>query len=391
MLSANLQPTLRTAKRYADPSGDGTTTLAPEPKAPVLQAREPKQTDTAAQPHPRAPKDRTNIRCEVLDRAAYADWDRLVDLSPHGTVFHYSWWLDMVASDFQIIVTRNDRGAIVGGLPLPRQRRAGLRISHSPRLAPYLGPIFDLAGAGNICDQLFLMRSHGEALGRSVGPFDSFRCLAGATAPDLQGFLWAGFRASLAYTFRIPGGRSPDEIAEGMTRTHFQKLTKARRMSLSVTCDGDIEDLILLNKSTFERQTKRAPYTYDLVRKLWMTARERGKARLYVTTTPDGTPVAALFTVNDEKTTYQIVSGVHKDLGSVPGAYLVLWQAAHDALSAGRAFDFEGSAIRGVEAFYRRWGAAAMPVWCLEKANSLRGTVFQFLLSRRLAAAKNNL
>ena len=393
MPSLNSQVALRPSERNPDPPGDGPTTVAAAPRA-VAARPEPSARETgnvATLPHAPAARDRTDIRCEVLDRAAYADWDRLVDLSPHGTVFHYSWWLETVAPDFQIIVTRNDRGTIVGGLPLPRQRRAGLRLSHSPKLAPYLGPIFDLSSAHTVCDRLFLMRSHGEALGRYVGPFDSFRCLTGATAPDLQGFLWAGFRASLAYTFRIPAGRSPNEITEGMTRTHFQKLTKARRTGLSVTSNGDIEDLIQLNKVTFEKQTLTAPYPYDVVRKLWPAAHGHGSAQLYVAKTTDGSPAAALLTVHDRKTTYQIISGVQKGLRDVPGAYLVLWQAAYDALSAGRAFDFEGSAIRGVEAFYRRWGADAVPVWCVEKSDTLRGIIFQLLLNRRIAAAKNNL
>ena len=44
-----------------------------------------------------------------------------------------------------------------------------------------------------------------------------------------------------------------------------------------------------------------------------------------------------------------------------------------DALNAGRSFDFEGSGIRGVEKYYRRWGAPARPVWQLKKDGSLRG------------------
>ena len=327
---------------------------------------------------------------EFLSRDEYPQWDQLVDKSPHGTVFHYSWWLEAASSQFNLLAVRDEKGRIVAGLPLPLRRRAGLRLLHSPSLTPYLGPIFDISSADNTCDQLYLMRKYGETLGNRIGTYDSFRCVAGALAPDLQGLIWAGFRVNLSsYTFRFPAGLSPDEVRSSMTRTHLQKLDKALSMNVSVTQDEDINELVALTTKTFARQNLAVPYDLDLVRRLWTAASSHGKARLYVAKMQDGTPVSALFTVNDDKTTYQIVSGVDTALKNVPGAYLTLWHAIRDALTAGRAFDFEGSGIRGVETFYRRWGAMASPVWRIEKCNSWRGALLQFVIERRYRLSRS--
>ena len=321
---------------------------------------------------------------EFLSHDEYSQWDQFVDKSPHGTVFHYSWWLEAASSQFKLLAVRDEKGRIVAGLPLPLRRRAGLRLLHSPALTPYLGPIFDISGADNTCDQLHLMRKYGEALGNHIGTYDSLRYVAGALAPDLQGLIWAGFRVGLSsYTFRFPAGLSSEDVRSAMTRTHLQKLDKALSMNVSIARDGDINELIALNAKTFERQNLAVPYDLDLVRRLWAAASAHGNARLYVVKAKDGTPVSALFTVNDHKTTYQIVSGVDTTIKNVPGAYLTLWHAIQDALAAGRAFDFEGSGIRGVETFYRRWGAMPWPVWRIEKCNSWRGALLQFVLERR--------
>jgi hypothetical protein len=325
--------------------------------------------------------------CEVLQREDYPEWDNLIDRSPHGTIFHYSWWLQTTAVDFKILAIRNERGALIAGLPVPFRRRLGLTLLHSPALTPYLGPIFDLPDTNSASERLFFMRSHGETLAQNVRSFDSFRCVAGACAPDLQGFLWAGFQVYLAYTFRFSATHSLDQISAGMSRTHVQKVTKALRLNLTVTRDEGLEDAILLNCKTFERQGLKPSFCPDLLRRLWHAARSRERANLYVARTSDNKPAATLLTVHDNRTTYQIVSGVNPELRDVPGAYLVLWNALQDSIRASRDYDFEGSSLRGVESFYRRWGATAMPVWRIEKAGSGSGALLQLLLDRRQAAS----
>jgi hypothetical protein len=99
-------------------------------------------------------------------------------------------------------------------------------------------------------------------------------------------------------------------------------------------------------------------------------------------------PGAALLVVNDDRTSYQIVSGVDMSSRNSPAGALLTWRAICDALKAGRIFDFEGSRIRGVEEYYRRWGGQAHPVWHLKKTGSLRASfarqfVWQLILRRQ--------
>ncbi|MGH9814868.1 MAG: GNAT family N-acetyltransferase [Candidatus Acidiferrales bacterium] len=334
------------------------------------------------------PRSRDEIRCEILPREEFAHWDTLVDASPHGTVFHYSWWLECTTPRFEILAARDGTGAVVGGIPLPRARRWGLELIHPPVLTPYLGPVFDLRGAEANSERLSWMRGCGELLAQHIEKFDSFRCTAGACAPDLQGLLWAGFRAELAYTFRFSAASSKS-AAEGIARTHKQQLVKARRLNLTVSREDKVAELLELSTQTFARQGLKSPYHTETVKRLWAAAQERGQAQIYVARTPGGNAVAALLTVHDRRTTYQIISGVDTAHRELPGPYAVLWQAVEDTLAAGRDFDFEGSGLRGVERFYRRWGAAAVPVWKIEKAGSWRGAFYQFLIRRRQMARSN--
>jgi CelD/BcsL family acetyltransferase involved in cellulose biosynthesis len=330
----------------------------------------------------------SSVSCQLLSPAEYAEWDRLVDRSVHGTVFHYSWWLEATAQRFQILVVRDRDGNLLGGIPLPSKRSAFVTLYHSPQLTPYLGPIFDLNGISGNYDRLYAMRCYGEMLARTLPQFDSFRYSASAAGPDLQGFLWAGFRITLAYTFRFSAGLSPDELTSAMSRTHAQKISKAKRLQISVRKEADIDKLIDLNRMIFARHNQEPPFSPDLVKRLWSESLSRSRARLYVAYTADGIPAAGLLTVNDNRTTFQIISGVNTAMPDLPGGNLVLWTALQEAVAEGRDFDFEGSSLRGVEVFYRRWGAAAVPVWTIEKTGSVRGSLVRTIIERQAAAKR---
>jgi hypothetical protein len=334
------------------------------------------------------------MQCEILDRSEYEAWDSLVDRSPHGTVFHYSWWLNIASQQFDILAVRDKRGLLCGGIPLTKKKRAGLTLFHAPQLTPYLGPIFDLSNISDQCERLYLMRSAGELLAQQMPRFDSFRCMVGATGPDLQGFLWAGFRAELAYTFRMPASRPVESVESQITRTHLQKLAKAKRLAASVTRNDDVEAFARLCKIG-SVHADRLLYHVDLPVRLWSAGFQRGKSDFYIARSSENEPVATLLTVHDTRTTYQIVSALDPEKKEIPGSYLLLWTALREALEAKRDFDFEGSALRGVEQYYRKWGPTAVPVWRLEKAGSIRGGLLQSAAryraraERRAAASAN--
>lgn len=328
---------------------------------------------------PRAPVLRPkNAGVGLLSPEHFEQWDALVSLSPHGTVFHYSWWLQATASEFKILGYWNDNGELVGGIPLPFKRRAGLTLYHAPQLTPYLGPIFDLTSVDKTAERLLIMREVGEHLARAIRGFDSLAYTAGAAAPDLQGFLWADFRADLGYTFRIEAGTTVDQAFQQISRTHRQKLNKSAEYIIE-TAD-DVSVLSNLSNQTFERQGIARPYSEAYLHRLWHEAHKRNRGVVYTARDLNGRYAAALFIVYDYRASYQIVSGVDMAVPNSPAGGLLTWRGICDALNAGRTFDFEGSRIRGVEQYYRRWGGQAHPVWHLKKSGSLRGTIAKLFL-----------
>jgi hypothetical protein len=137
----------------------------------------------------------------------------------------------------------------------------------------------------------------------------------------------------------------------------------------------------VLSNQTVERQGMVRPFTDNYRRRLWREISKRGRGILYTARDLDGQPVATLLVVHDDRTSCQIVSGVDMTVHNSPAGPLLMWRAIRDALNAGRIFDFEGSRIRGVEEYYRRWGGQAHPVWQLNKTGSLRASLARLVFN----------
>ena len=331
---------------------------------------------------PSAVQSRQSAGVGALPAEQFDLWNALVDKSPHGTVFHKTWWLEATGSEFEILGCWNEQGELSAGIPLVRKRKNGLTLCHSPVLTPYLGPVFDTS-AGCAREKLYLMRSQGELLARGISRFDSFCQIVGAAAPDLQGFLWAGFHAELGYTFRFDAGTSAEQALREAARTHRQKLNPKRNPDVVLQRGFDTAALLELNRLTFARQGRSLPYSQSTVERLAQAAAQHQCGVIYVARARSEQPLSAIFVVHDVRACYQIVSGIDWNEHNSDAGLLTTWSAIHDALEAGRAFDFEGSRIRGVEQYYRRWGAPAKPTWKLHKAGSLRGRIATFFSNGR--------
>ncbi len=307
-------------------------------------------------------------------------WDQLLLTSPHSTMFHQSWWLKKTKYNFSILaVLDRKKGRLIAGIPLPSYAKFGFRLIRNPPLTPYLGPVFDIENEKNISQKTTIMRKTGELLATSMAQFDSFHERIGTNCADMQGFLWAGFRVEGHYTYIFPSHLTSEDILAQMHSKHRRELTKAERKGMIVEKSQDIDSFLEINAMTYERQKTTASYGNDLVRSLWSVAKSRKQADLYMAKTENGAWTDGVLCFKDNKRAYLVLAAGNPEYRGSGGGNLVLWKAIEDVIGAGLMFDFEGSAIRGVEKYYRRWGAIPTLTYSLCKEGTWKGRFAIFL------------
>ncbi len=297
----------------------------------------------------------------LLTRAAPAD----DSISCVNAVFEQPWWLDAVAPGRwgEAIVRRGDE--IVARLPYTYRRELGLEAIVQPPLTQVLGPWLAPTD-GKYARRLETEKKLLGELVDELPPVDLFRQSFSHTLTNWLPFYWAGFEATVRYTYRIDDLTDLDAV-----RAEFQEQVrrgiKKAEGALEVVDDFPLDELLRLNAETFARQGLEPPYSDALVRRLDAACSARSARRILGAVDVDGRTHAALYVVWDERTLYPIINARDPELQAFGSNTLLYWEAIRLASEVSEAFDFEGSMIEPIEHFVRAFGGRQTPYLSISK------------------------
>jgi hypothetical protein len=306
-----------------------------------------------------------------LERSEFGRWDEFVRQSPQGTLFHTTLWLEASRAPFTLFgCFRGEelRGGFAAGVV--GRRSAG---HPQPFLTPYLGLLLPKPD-GKYVTTISTNKAITAAFAAFLKEeFDSVEFRYPPEVIDLQPFIWGGFQAGLRYTYRLPLF-DLDAALENMDKSRRRDIASAEHLGW-VEEGADFSEILRLSEKTFRRQGLDAGFS-DAALRFERVLRSAGRCRGFLTRVRSGEPVAAVWIVWDEKRAYGLISGYDNAEESRNAVALALWRSiqytARDLELL--EFDFEGSMIRGVEQFFRKFGPTLMPTYTirLQKHESLQ-------------------
>ena len=292
-------------------------------------------------------------------------------------LFEQPWWLEAVAPGRWGASVVEANGEIAARLPYAVHERYGMRILSQPPLTTTLGPWLRPT-PGKYVTRLEHEKDVMTELIAGLPRHDAFRQTFPPAVMNVLPFLWAGFEATVRYTYRIPDLGDVDavwgELAHGVRR-HIRKAEK----ELEVRTDLGVEVLVDLNRQIFARQGLAPPFSADVLRRLDAACGARGHRRMLFAVDAQDRVHAAAFLVHDPNTSYLLTSGVDTELRSSGAQSLLVWEAIRYAATVSRCFDFAGSMLEQVERFNRSFGARQTPYLYVERS---RPHVRAMLLAR---------
>jgi len=281
-----------------------------------------------------------------------------------NSVFEQPWWLDAVAPGAWTAATVQRDGQVVARLPFVRSHRFGLDLITQPGLTQTLGPWL-APSAGRYANRLDSEKKLLTALIEELPRFDHFRMNFSPSLTNWLPFYWAGFQASVRYTYRIDDLSDLDRVRGGF-QEHVRRGIRKAEASLAVDPDFPLEKLIELDARTYARQGHRPPQSADFISRLDAACSARGARRILGAVDSRGAAHAALFVVWDEHALYAILNARDPAREAFGANTLLYWEAIRLAAEVSAAFDFEGSMIQPIEHFFRGFGGRQTPylsVW----------------------------
>ena len=282
-----------------------------------------------------------------------------------NAVFEQPWWLDAVAPGAWADAVVRNGDEVVARFPYPIRRRAGLTAISQPPLTQTLGPWL-APSSGKYARRLETEKKLLGQLIEQLPRFDYFRLSFSTALTNWLPFYWAGFDATVRYTYRIEDLSDLDRV-----RSEFQEQVRRgiRKAEGVVEVDGDfpLDDLLRLNTRTFERQGLKPPYSDEFVRRLDAACTERGARRILGAVDAEGRTHAALYVVWDDRTLYPIINARDPELQAFGANTLLYWEAIRLASEVSQVFDFEGSMLEPIEHFVRAFGGTQTPYFSISR------------------------
>jgi len=184
---------------------------------------------------------------------------------------------------------------------------------------------------------------------------------------DWLPFYWSGFQQTTRYTYVLPNISDTDALWDYVDKNIQRKIKNAReKYGLQVRHGMDTDEFLNLNKDVYLRQ-KREPYYPEILGKLIDESRSRGQGDIWAAYDAENRLHAAIFMVWQPSCAYSLALGSNPALRQSQGTTLVLWEIISELSKQSASFDFDGSMVKGIEHFNRRFGAVQMPYFAISK------------------------
>jgi hypothetical protein len=281
------------------------------------------------------------------------------------TLFEQRWWLEAVAPGQwgETLVER--QGTVVARLPWVRRRRLGVTVLTQPPLTRFFGPWLH-SSASEYEARLRIERDLMTELIAKLPRFDAYRASFAPAVTNWLPFYWAGFDATVRYTYRLDDLSDPDRLWDGLGKNVRNHVRRASRQ-LEVRTDLGVDDVLRINRKVFARQGLSVSFSDALAHRLDHACQARGARSILAAVDADDRVHAAQFFVRDATATYSLFGGADPELRSSGAHSLVVWEGIRRACENSQRFDFLGSMIESIERFNRAFGARQVPYFFVSR------------------------
>ncbi len=308
------------------------------------------------------------------------------DLWRAPTPFEQPWGLDAGAPGRwgEAVVER--QGEVVARLPYVRKRKLGLTVLTQPPLTRFVGPWLR-PSPGKYSTQLGVECELMAELIKELPPHDVYR---GSFAPAVMNWLpfyWAGFEATVRYTYRLNDLSDPDKLWAEVGGNVRGRVRRAQNR-VEISTDVPLDDVLRINRMLFQRQGLCPPFEDALAHRLDDACRKHNARQIVAAVDAKGRVCSALYLVRDATTTYLLFGGTDPEFRSSGVNSFVVWEAIRRACEESQQFDFLGSMMESVERVNRSFGARQTPYFFISRsrprAQALLATRAALMRARRL-------
>ena len=321
------------------------------------------------------------IEVRTLKPEEYLLWDKLVELSPMGTIFHTSQWIATAGSESKVkteFFGAFSSGQLVGGCAIYSHKIAGLFTSAITTLplTPYGGVIMQPLESSKIREREKYEWSIINSLLSGIQSRQP-HILSLTMSPqvtDIRPYTWQGWNESVKYCYILPlSGNITDRVSKKVRWS----VNKAKKLGIVARqkWDKDIYWNLILN--TYHKQGTFPPFSQKLLFSLIDTIQENQWGEMWIADTISGEIAAAEIIIWDHQMAYRWSAASHdhyNDTGAT--SFLLIEIMTHLQENDFKKFNMMAANTPHLAKFVSSFNPELVPYYSVQK----RRGVFRLLM-----------
>lgn len=292
------------------------------------------------------------MHIELKKIGEFNDLNQLVDDSFNGTCFAYDWFLILKKVDY-ILAILNNKGNVVGFMPLFVDENDQKKLAQSTMYIPYGGPIlFQLPTKER--HKIKFIRDIEYQLAKYLK--DNFTTISFSTdtkIKDIMPFIRVGYIPEVRYTYKLDLQKTLDEIYTNFGSDRKKEIRKMNALGVEIICDSNLEYFDFEKAMKWEKKHN-LPSSSDFVKKYILTSISKNRGMSFVLK-KDKEILGGVHLVWDKTTAY-ILYSYYENKGAITTIYYNMIKYLKENTTV-KFLDFEGSVYESIEDFNMSFGA----------------------------------
>lgn len=317
-----------------------------------------------------------NFNVRYINEEEFDKWNNFVEQSPQGTLFSKTEWLKAVCSEFKILVVE-ENNQFIGGIALPFTYG---KLYRTPKLTPQLGIL--LSKPSNKAKYSTILSKETEiivSILQKLPQYRQFDYNFNYNFTNFLPFIWEEYNTDVRYTYVIDDLKDLDKVYSNFQYDIKYSINKAVKSNIKVVSDLSIEEFYEINIKTFKRQGIEMPYSFEFLKNLDDKLNAKKCRKILFAIDENNNILAATYIIYDARCAYYLMGGSDPQYRNSGVQTLLIWESIKFASEVSERFDFEGSSVKNIETYFRKFGGKQKIIHNVNKSDLVTALTYKFL------------
>jgi len=319
-----------------------------------------------------------SYKVNMLSEDQYDEWDKLVDLSPHGSIYSKSFFLKALCeaggTHYRILaVFRGEEMA--GGVGLHFIHSKFGEIVQSRGLLYYNGMVIKANETKYPSKSTYYDMDIVKALCRELEDkrYASIQLLNRGSLEDIRPFLFCGWSAQIQYTYEVPL-QDMDLLWQRTEQNVRRLITRCQKMKREWAASDDFTAVYRLHEATCARKGIPTYFPFEQFQALYNRLSLNNNAQLFLTLSSESQPIAGQIVIySAHPVTHTWAAAADPEYMNTGASAFLRWKVFEEMSRRGFAFnDLTDAMNETVAKFKSQFGGILRPCYRVFRLNSRR-------------------